>query len=333
MPMPEDHIVEHDGQIYAFGARRRPNFDPAELKYRLVVPPTVDFSKDIDLSPHFGASFAQGQMGSCTANAVVKLMMVLARIQGEDPPMLCRMLDYYLSRTKEQSFPQDAGAFPNDAFDAALAGLPEEAVWPYVADPAAKPPANLDTEPRFDYLRSHQPFYHTDPGGLAAGAVTALGQNKPFCVAIGWHQDWFVPHNGFVSWRDPNGPGWVGGHEICFGSFVPAGVLHPEMLFGFENSWGPGWPTDRHPSLPPGWAYMTARALETAMEARAASPEPVPPPPPPPLGDYGDRIMVAVRGKLVEQQAAAAARPHSITLRRMAEGGGQVRDAAEAVQR
>jgi hypothetical protein len=69
------------------------------------------------------------------------------------------------------------------------------------------------------------------------------------------------------------------------------------------------------------------------MEARAASPEPVPPPPPPTPDDYGDRIMAAVRSKAVELQAAATARPHSITLRRMAEGGGQVRNAAEAVKR
>jgi hypothetical protein len=331
--MPEEHIVAHDGQIYAFGARRRPTFDTRELRYRLSVPPTVDFTKAIDLSPHFGEPFDQGQMGSCTANAVVKLMMVLARLQGEDPPMLCRMVDYYWSRVRERSFPADAGAYPNDAFDVALLGLPEEAVWPYVADPAARLPAGIENEPLFDYMKAHQPFYHTDPGGLAAGAVTALGQNKPFCVAIGWHQDWFNPPNGIIEWRDPNGPGWVGGHELCFGIYVPAGTYHTEMLFGTQNSWGEGWPGRRHPSLPPGWAYMTARALETAMEARAASPEPVPPPPPPTPGDYGDRIMAAVRSKAVELQAAATARPHSITLRRMAEGGGQVRDAAEAVQR
>jgi hypothetical protein len=331
--MPEEHIVEHDGRIYAFGARRRPNFDPAEMKYRLVVSPTVDFSKAIDLSPHFGGPFDQGQMGSCTANAVVKLMMVLARIQGEDPPMLCRMYDYWWSRVKERSFPGDDGAYPNDAFDGALDGLMEESVWPYTADPRASPPGNIDVEPRFDYMKAHQPFYHTDPGGLAAGAVTALGQNKPFCLAIGWHQDWFKPPGGIIEWRDPNGTGWVGGHEICFGIFQPAGISHGEMLFGMQNSWGPSWPGTRHPSLPPGWAYMTARALETAMEARAASPEPVPPPPPPPPSDYGDRIMAAVRGKLDELQMRAAAKPSSRDRRVRAQGGGQVRDAAEAVQR
>ena len=96
--------------------------DSSELKIQDEVDPRADLP----------AVFDQGQLGSCTANAVAAAVEYDAKLNGSDPGVLSRLWIYYYERKLEGApLDQDTGAYGRDGFKVCnKLGVPPEADWP-----------------------------------------------------------------------------------------------------------------------------------------------------------------------------------------------------------
>jgi C1A family cysteine protease len=88
---------------------------------------------EVDPRADLPAVFDQGQLGSCTANAVAAAVEYDAKLGGADPGFLSRLWIYYYERQLEGApADQDTGAYGRDGFKVCQKlGVPLESDWPY----------------------------------------------------------------------------------------------------------------------------------------------------------------------------------------------------------
>ncbi|QGJ93475.1 cysteine protease [Arthrobacter phage Mufasa8] len=178
---------------------RHVNHDPRSRAYQAVVAPT---RKPV-LHRHYGPVLDQGQLGSCTGNAMAQALNT-APFHKPRTRLLTEAdaVAIYSAATALDSIP---GHYPPE--DTGSDGLS-------VAK-AAKAKG---------YISSYTHAFSVEQ---ALGAL----QLSPFLFGTSWHQSMFTPDaQGFVH---PDG-NVVGGHEIlCIGD------TGKELVF--LNSWGKGW--------------------------------------------------------------------------------------------
>lgn len=99
------------------------------------------FPETFSLRPELPAVLDQGQLGSCTANALAGIFQYYNMLAGTDFGVPSRLFIYYLERLKEGTVTTDSGAYGRDGF-AALRniGAPPESDWPYIISQFASTP-------------------------------------------------------------------------------------------------------------------------------------------------------------------------------------------------
>src|SRR5262245_18229091 len=103
----------------------------------------------VNLRPQCPPVYDQGQLGSCTANAIGAAIQFDQMKQKQRKPFVpSRLFVYYNERVIEGTVKQDAGAMIRDGVKAVnKLGAPPEPLWPYaIAKFATKPPAAAYTE-------------------------------------------------------------------------------------------------------------------------------------------------------------------------------------------
>ena len=219
--------------------------DASELTVRDEVDPRGD------LPPVFD----QGQLGSCTANAVAGAVEYDAKLAGSDPGTLSRLWIYYYERKIEGSpAEQDTGAFGRDGFKVCKTlGVPLEKDWPYdIAKFSDEPPANLADEARQHRISN----YRSVPRN--ADSMRAVLSNDQ-TIALGFtvyesFESAEVAKTGIVP-LPTRGEKTLGGHEVLL-----VGYLKDEPNYGLvRNSWGTGWGLQGYFLMP--WAYLLDRNL------------------------------------------------------------------------
>lgn len=269
----------------SLGARQRPT-DPRELAYRLSPQAGVDTTAPRSLARFLPAVYDQGPIGSCTAQVVAGAASVCAAIAGLPMPEtpLSRLENYAKSRQKEGTFPNDAGAYLADAFSVALPGMGREALFPYVPDPTLTPPPEVVADDGAHvYISAHQPFYASDAGGMLAGLLTALDQQKPVGIALSWYSDFDNPNSAGVLPEAVVGQ-VRGGHAVLCWGYTPAHDGHAPLL-ACRQSWGRWTSSDVasiHPDAVPGDFFLPVTHLQNGVvwEARAATAASIPRPDP-----------------------------------------------------
>ncbi len=141
-----------------------------------VLPPSVD------LRAQCPSVYDQGQLGSCTANAIAGAIEFDQRKEQLAQPFTpSRLFIYYNERVMENSVASDAGAQIRDGIKSVAAqGVCPEPLWPYVTDQFATPPSApcykiAKTHPAVSYSRVPQ-----DPAQLKA----CLAAGYPFVLGI-----------------------------------------------------------------------------------------------------------------------------------------------------
>jgi C1A family cysteine protease len=193
---------------------------PSKVDMRSACPPVYD----------------QGQLGSCTGNAIAGAMEF--DLKKENPKTEfapSRLFIYYNERVIEGTVKSDSGAQIRDGIKSVAAqGAPHEALWPYnIADFAEKPPQTA-----YDDAAKHE-------ATLYQRLVQSLTQMKG-CLAAGSP---FV--FGFTVYASFEGP------DVAKTGIVPMPARHEKMLGGHavlavgyddsqqrfivRNSWGPAW--------------------------------------------------------------------------------------------
>lgn len=201
----------------------------------------------VDLRPHLPPVYDQGQLGSCTANALCAIMQALDRTQGS------RLFLYYNERALEGTTSSDAGATLADGIRALKSqGVCPESSWPYApAAFATKPPAAC-----YDAATKHEALSVYSVPLTLAGLKSALVAGHPVAVGISIYASFesaAVARTGVVPLPKPN-EALLGGHAV-----VVVGFSNAAQTFLLRNSWGARWGQAGHFTMP--YAYLTNAAL------------------------------------------------------------------------
>jgi C1A family cysteine protease len=222
---------------------------------RLEVPAITSLPSSADLStePHMPPVYDQGQLGSCTGNAIS------AAVDFDNHRQTGQFLDpsrlwiYYQERVIEGSVNQDSGAQIRDGVKAvAHLGVCPETDWPYDITTFATPPPPQDYT---DALQDRVLTYQAAPQVLwSLKSVLAGGTPIVFGFTVyGAFESPEVAKTGIVPMPDPADQ-VVGGHAV-----VLVGYDDAVDRFRVRNSWGTTWGQSGYFELP--YLYVTSGSL------------------------------------------------------------------------
>jgi len=216
---------------------------------------------NVDLRPKCPPVYDQGQLGSCTANAIAGAIEFDQIKQGLTEFTPSRLFIYYNERVLENTSPSvDSGAQIRDGIKSvASLGACTEALWPYSdqnTDPAPcptcpfaqKPSAACYTQGKQHKIKTYQRLnsavVNTLKGCLAGGYPFVFG----FTVYESFESQ-TVANTGVVPMPGP-GEKVVGGHAV-----VAVGYDDATQRFIVRNSWGNQWGMQGYCTMP--YGYLT----------------------------------------------------------------------------
>src|ERR1035441_1949839 len=207
-----------------------------------------------DLRPQWPPVYNQGQLGSCTANAIAGAIQFERRKQKLAPDFTpSRLFIYYNERVIEHSVASDSGAQIRDGIKSvARQGDCPETEWPYViAKFKTKPPKTGYADARKYKVILYQRMTQTLSqlkGCLASGFPFVFG----FTVYESFESA-SVAKTGHAG-LPASGDAVIGGHAVA-----GVGYDDAKQWFIVRNSWGAGWGMKGYFTLP--YAYVTDASL------------------------------------------------------------------------
>jgi len=206
------------------------------------LPPSADLT---DLCPPV---YDQGQLGSCTANAIAAAIEFDLMKQNLQIFVPSRLFIYYNERAMEGTVTCDSGAQIRDGIKSVVnQGDCPESLWPYdIAEFAVKPPANCYTQAKKYRAVNYQKLVqdlNQFKGCLYSGYPFVFG----FSVYESFESQ-TVAQTGHAPMPAP-GEKAVGGHAV-----MAVGYDDSNQWFVVRNSWGSGWGMNGYFTLP--YAYF-----------------------------------------------------------------------------
>jgi C1A family cysteine protease len=208
----------------------------------------------VDLTSHCPHVYDQGELGSCTGNAIAgAIEFAEMKEKLPHPATPSRLFIYYNERVIEHTVPTDAGAMIRDGIKSVnKQGACREKTWPYdVAKFANKPPVSAYEEATQHQVTSYQRISRTlnqMKGCLASGYPFVFG----FTVYTSFMSD-TVAKSGKAP-MPHHGESIEGGHAV-----VAVGYDDADQRFIVRNSWGTGWGIKGYFTMP--YAYLLEEDL------------------------------------------------------------------------
>lgn len=207
----------------------------------------------VDLTSKCPAVYDQGQLGSCTANAIagaIEFDRLKQKLQDWVPS---RLFIYYNERVIEGTVNSDAGARIRDGIKSvATIGDCPEPTWPYdVAKFAVKPPSAAYSQATKYKTVSYQRVAR-DLNQMKG----CLAEGYPFVYGISVYSSF--PMQTATGAIPMPGPGDTldGGHAM-----LAVGYEDNGQSFIVRNSWGAGWGKSGYGTLP--YAYLLNGGLSS----------------------------------------------------------------------
>ena len=200
-----------------------------QLKYRkqkkIIKLPLI-----IDLREKCQPILDQGNLGSCTANALVSIV-------GYDKKSLfgSRLFLYYNERMLINTIHNDSGAYLSDGIKTLQTyGICQESSWPYdISKFTEKPPNNC-----YEEALENQALIVENIDNTIISMKTSLANNEPFVVGIAIYSSFqtiIVEKTGIVPM--PSKKDYLlGGHAV-----VCVGYDERKKIWIMRNSWGTNW--------------------------------------------------------------------------------------------
>ena len=203
------------------------NLPASQIK--VINKPQAKLPKKVDLRNSFPKPQDQGNLGSCTANALCNLYAFNKKIIGS------RLFLYYNERVIENNVNLDVGAYIHDGVTSLkTTGVCLETQWPYIINKFnVKPNQACYTSAKKNKISSSKNL----PNDLNT-LKTALANNRPFAVAIAIYSSFesdSVAKTGYVPMPLP-GDALLGGHAVAC-----CGFDDNKQVWIMMNSWGTQW--------------------------------------------------------------------------------------------
>lgn len=230
--------------------------DQRDYQYAAPIAAIGALPTKVDLTSACPPVYDQGQLGSCTANAIAgsiqfdQMKQNLAQIFTPS-----RLFIYYNERDMEGTVNSDSGAQIRDGMKSvgSLGACPED-MWPYVIANYAEKPSDAC----YQEALQHKAI-------LYQRVVRDLIQMKG-CLASGYPFVFgFTVYESFESQQvaqtgqapmPHHGEKVLGGHAV-----MAVGYDDANQRFLVRNSWGTGWGMQGYFTLP--YAYFTSRSLSS----------------------------------------------------------------------
>lgn len=206
-----------------------------ERDFKFTFPADVAVPDAVDLRGRCPDVYDQGQLGSCTANAIAAAFEFELIRSGMLDMTPSRLFIYYNERTMEGTVSEDSGAQIRDGMKTLdQIGVCGELDWPYDITKYAVKPSDecfsfAELNKAIQYMRVNQDLNHLQ-ACLASGFPFVFG----FDVYPGLESP-EVAQGGIVPMPGPNETS-LGGHAV-----MAVGYDNAKQAFLVRNSWGPGW--------------------------------------------------------------------------------------------
>lgn len=210
----------------------------------------------VDLRYMFDYVYDQGNLGSCTANAICSAFTFDQK--NQELPLFdpSRMFLYYNERKMEGTTNYDSGASIRDGIKSInKIGICEEKLWPYHVDYfTSKPGSTCYKEAKFHRGIRYKRLDNTNLNDLKA--CLSLGQ--PFIFGFAVYDSFEDP----TCWNpkidempipNPNKEKLLGGHAV-----LAVGYSNKRKCFIVRNSWGSSWGMSGYFFMP--YRYITSEA-------------------------------------------------------------------------
>lgn len=195
----------------------------------------ANLPSSVDLRSNCPPVYDQGQLGSCTANAIAGAIEFDQIKQGKTSFMPSRLFIYYNERAMEGDVSQDAGAAIRDGIKSVVRqGCPPESEWPYdISQFAARP----TQQAYIDAMLERAVIYRRVPVNLTVmQACLASGSMLVFGFEVfESFESQTVAETGIVPMPQP-GEQILGGHAVGI-----VGYDNSINRFICRNSWGLDW--------------------------------------------------------------------------------------------
>jgi C1A family cysteine protease len=210
--------------------------DYRDKLYSAIAAPPKKMPAKVDLRAGCSPVEDQGQLGSCTANALVGNLEFLCKKAGANGsvPDYSRLFIYYNERAMEGTVSEDSGAMIRDGIKSLVKlGACFEKIWPYaIAKFTQKPTAAC-----YKQAADHQvTSYHRI---LSLQQMRqCLAEGYPFVFGFSVYDAFESPEvakTGKLNLPKP-GEKQLGGHAVC-----AVGYDDSAKRVLVRNSWGPTW--------------------------------------------------------------------------------------------
>jgi len=220
----------------------RPDLPDHRDKYHSFEDPDVPATADLrDTMP---TVYDQGELGSCTANAIAGAIQFDELKQGLASETPSRLFIYYNERKLEGTTGSDSGAAIRDGIKTiAKQGYCNETSWPYNIEKfSQKPPSECYTA-----AKQHVAVEYTRVDQKLTDLQAVLASGYPIVFGISVYSSFegdTVKDTGLVPMPDKK-EDLLGGHAILL-----VGYDNDKKLFTFRNSWGTTWGKEGYGFLP-----------------------------------------------------------------------------------
>ena len=220
--------------------------EPVDTRDHVYAPKAIVMPKTMDLRNYCSPVEDQGQLGSCTGNAVAGLVEYLDRKSGKNLDV-SRLFIYYEERVLEGSISYDAGAYIRDGIKVVnQKGAPLESIWPYTVNKFKTKP---NAAAYADALKRRAGTY--EKCANFAAVKNALARSFPVVIGFDVYDSFYnITSNGIMPYPNVNTEQLLGGHAVAL-----VGYNDNTNRFIARNSWGTGW-GDR------GYFYMPYQVIQ-----------------------------------------------------------------------
>lgn len=223
--------------------------DQRDFLYAAPTPIQRDIPSKMDLSDRCPPVYDQGQLGSCTANAIAGAI----EFDQKKRFVPSRLFIYYNERQMEGTIDSDSGAQIRDGIKSvATLGAPPERLWPYDISTFKDQPSDAAfAAAKADLVVLYQRLIQdldTMRGCLASG--------YPFVFGFTVYQSFesaAVAKSGQLDMPKFNEKR-IGGHAV-----MAVGYDDSKRTFLIRNSWGTDWGKKGYFTMP--YSYLTSAKL------------------------------------------------------------------------